>query len=941
MGDRLDSLLERDDALLQMSEALDAASAGRGGVTILEGAAGTGKTALLDRVCEESTSSDLLVFSATASELERTFPFGVAIQLFAEPAHRSREHLESIGGAAELALPLLEGIAPAPSNDPTPFFPLVHGLFWFVADLSEKSPLLIAVDDAHWSDPLSLRFLAYLTARVEELPIALVLAVRSGDTPSPDAAELLRQIGAATSSRESLDLASLGEESTRAIVQRKLPGADPALCAAFHEATAGNPFLLSELLTAAGEEPEIHEDAVKALRPESVRTSILLRLGRLGEDAQRVAVAVAVLDATASVKIVADLAGLERGAAVSAIDAMVGAHILAPGERPQFVHAIIRESVYADILEARRRHDHAEAARLLHASGASAEEVASHVLQAEPMAEEWVIPTLRTAAAMAAGRGGAATAVELLRRALEEPGDDDPALLLELGRSEVALADPVGLIHLTEARDLAPDPMQRAVALAGLGQALYVAGNPKGAFGAVNAALALVPPGQGGPPEAELLCYSMSSGRLLPELVDEAVALLAQPRDIEGTPTPAELARRAVRAFDFVLRGNRERVAEELAWMSEHGRDPALRSSLPTIVGAAEGLALWQLGRYRESEVVTNRMIEDSKRRASLLDLAVCLECRIGINWGRGDVNACIADAETLLGLNEEGWETTTVPTRSILAEMALERGDRPAAKAALAPTAAVESRLEGSHGWFWLPYARGQLAFYAGDWQEALAQFLAAGERLLAIQAPSPDYMPWRSLAARSAARLGDYDRADELVGEGLSLARSSGSRRAAGIALAAAGTIRGGDEGVELLQEAVDELDSTEAELAPARARAELGTALRLERRPRDARRPLEEAIDSARRLGALRLAERALDELHTAGGRPRRAAMSGVESLTPSQRRVAEMAARGMSNREIAESLFVTRRTVETHLSQAYMKLDIDSREKLPEALGEASE
>jgi DNA-binding CsgD family transcriptional regulator len=127
----------------------------------------------------------------------------------------------------------------------------------------------------------------------------------------------------------------------------------------------------------------------------------------------------------------------------------------------------------------------------------------------------------------------------------------------------------------------------------------------------------------------------------------------------------------------------------------------------------------------------------------------------------------------------------------------------------------------------------------------------------------------------------------------------------------------------------------------LAPARARAELGIALRLARRPREARRPLEEAIDAARRLGALRLAERALEELRSAGGRPRRAALSGVESLTPSQRRVADMAARDMSNREIAETLFVTRRTVETHLSQVYMKLDIESREALPEALGGATE
>jgi DNA-binding CsgD family transcriptional regulator len=933
--DQVGLLLERDAALLRLEGALEQARSANGALTVIEGPAGTGKTSLLDRVRDTALAEGMRVFSATGNELERTFAFGVAIQLFAEPAWRSRDGRETLGGAAELALPLLEGATPPPTNDPTPSFPLMHGLYWLLVDLAERSPVLIALDDTHWVDPLSLRFLAYLAARLEELPVALLLTVRAGEKLDREAGELLGGLRA-NPICETIAVEGLGAESTEELVRHSLPDADPALCGAFHEATGGNPFLLNELLSAALEEGTISREAVGTLRPDSVRTSILLRLGRLGDDARRIAGAVAILGPTATLPVAAQLAGLDRARAVAAIDALTAAHILAAAERLRFRHAIVREAVYADIPDAQRRHDHAAAARALQSSGASAEEVASQIIEAEQIGEDWAVPTLRAAAATAAGRGDPSTAVALLRRALEEPGDPDSALLLELGRAEVALADPVGLSHLEEARDCAIDPLQRAMALAGLGQALYIAGDPKGAFEAVEAALAQVPPGHGGPPEAELLCYSMSSGRLLPELVDNAVDLLERPRDIEGAATPAEIARRAVRAFDFVMRGNRERVAEELAWMAEHGEDPGLQRSLPTIVGAAQGLALWQLGRYRESEVIADRMIEDARRRASPLDLAVCLEGRIGVNWGRGDVNACIADAETVLDLSQDGWGVATVATRSILAEMALERCDPAAAEVALAPTAAVEARLEGSHGWFWLPYARAQLAFHSGDWQEALARFLEAGERLLAIQAPSPDYMPWRSLAARSAAQLGERDRADELVEEELELARSNGSRRATGVALAAAGAIRGGDEGVELLREAVEQLDGTEAELAPARARAELGFALRLARRPRDARLPLEEAIDTARRLGALRLADRALDELHAAGGRPRRAAISGVESLTPSQRRVAEMAARGMSNREIAESLFITRRTVETHLTQVYGKLEIASREELPDAL-----
>jgi DNA-binding CsgD family transcriptional regulator len=934
-----DSLLERDAELERLDATLEAVREGRGTLTLIEGAAGVGKSTLLTYARDRARGDDVLVLGARADELERSFPFGVTIQLLAEPVQqRGAGEPELVSGAAELAMPLLEGRMPLPSNDPAPAFPLLHGLHWLVAGLAERSPLLIAIDDAHWADTPSLRFLAYLTQRLEALPVTVALTVRSGEAMTPEAETLLARLRDHPLT-SALALAPLSEKSAQELVARELPDTDATLGSAFFAATDGNPFLLRELLGAARQEDDVTASGVAKLRPEAVRTSILVRLGRLGEGARRLALAVAVLGPAASPHLTAQLAELDPESAATAVDALSAAHILAPGEPLAFVHSIVREAVYADLPAGRRRRDHLHSARLLRDAGAPAEEIASHLLPSEPVGEEWAAAALREAAGVAVGRGDPATAIELLLRTLDEPGQDgDPGLLLELGRAEMAAADAAAIEHLEAADAAAHDPLQRAMAAGAIGQARWVLGDARGAFESARRALEQIPPGQGGTPEAELLYHSMAAGRMAPEVVGDVHALLQIPREgPDGSPAAAEIARRTLLSFDAVLRGDREMAVELVDWGRTQTSDPEMASVLlPPPAGVLQGLCLWLLGRYAEAQATIDREVKRAQGRGNLLELAMCLEGRIGCNWARGDVNACIADTETLLGLNEEGWETATVPVRALAAEMLLERDDADGAAKVLAPAAEVEPRLPGTLGWYFLPYGRARLALSAGDWQVAREQALAIGERLLAIQAPSPDYLPWRSLAARAAARLEDEKGALSLAEEELELARSIGSRRATGVALATLGNIRGADGGLDLHFEAVAELDRTEAELEPARTRLELGIALRQARRAREARQPLEEALDTARRLGSVNLAERALGELRAAGGRPRRLALSGVESLTPGQLRVAEMAAKGMSNREIAEALFVTRRTVETHLTQVYGKLEIGSREELPIAL-----
>jgi DNA-binding CsgD family transcriptional regulator len=219
------------------------------------------------------------------------------------------------------------------------------------------------------------------------------------------------------------------------------------------------------------------------------------------------------------------------------------------------------------------------------------------------------------------------------------------------------------------------------------------------------------------------------------------------------------------------------------------------------------------------------------------------------------------------------------------------------------------------------------------GQAEEALALCDFYEARLGTMQNPAP--APWRSVRAEVLDRLGRTDEGLALAAEEVDVARAWGGRQAIGRALRVLGTLER-EDGLEHLREAVEVLGRSSARLELAKALLALGTTLRLARAPTEAREPLRRALELASACSADALVERAREELRAAGVRPRREALGGVESLTPSERRVAGMAAEEMTNREIAQALFVTPKTVEVHLSNAYRKLEISSRRQLAGAL-----
>ena len=219
---------------------------------------------------------------------------------------------------------------------------------------------------------------------------------------------------------------------------------------------------------------------------------------------------------------------------------------------------------------------------------------------------------------------------------------------------------------------------------------------------------------------------------------------------------------------------------------------------------------------------------------------------------------------------------------------------------------------------------------------EESIPDLRECGRRLDSWFVLNPGFIPWHANLAAALVATGEREEALELARTGVERAHAFETSRELGMALSAAGLAEGGETGIDLLKEAVDVLADSPADLEHARALTDLGAALRRAGRRAAAREPLRDGLDRAKHCNALALAGRAHDELVAAGARPRRLVVSGVDSLTASERRIAEMASGGLSNREIAQSLFVTEKTVESHLGHAYRKLDIRSRSELPQAL-----
>lgn len=906
-------LLEREHELRTLTEALESTKAGRGTALALVGPPGIGKSALCAAAASIGNGLGLRVHSARGGALEKELAWGVVRELLTGAAGRNRA--VRFDGVEAFARPVLSGESSGrQSSDPEAA--TIHGLYWLLAELAAEHPLLLVVDDAHWADAASLRWLTYLAARIQDLPACVLVATRPGGAETPGDLELIL-----TRSR-SLVPRALSPEACLGLLRSLLGRAvEPVFARACRHATGGNPFLLTELageVATTGIAPVAQNAAhIEALRPEAVARTVLHRLGPRGKPERDLAEAVAILAQRASTRDAVVVAGLSEEQTQMALASLVDAGIIDGGLPLRFVHPIVREVIAADIPAARQAQLHQRAADALRHRRATPERVALHLLHSEPRADERAVRDLRKAATGAMRSGAPDLAADYLRRALEEPPIPtlEPTVMLELAEAEAALGSSSALELLKRAAEGAAGGAQRATIWRRLGEVLFQAGQPARAQQAFEAALHEVEdqPRAQGANELQMLIDAMG-------LITGARSAACPPREMAGTASRELLAHRSLALVSAGADGGQARklalrAAGDGAMVREHG--PGVTFS---IVGSC---LIW----CDALEDALREIDHATGLAAQTGDLPGLALMRFGRSWAgywMGRLEEALADVEvaTRAWSGEgrlQGQLAHAAYWRSLIL---IELDELGAAEQALA----IPGELLPFHR---AAIAAGQAraALAGGDAKRALARIDEV--RTVATESPffrSAAIIPWRDDAALAAKLAGDKHTARRYADESLTLARRFGIERQLGTALRTAGLVH---DDVTLLVRAVDVLERSPSQLELTRTLVALGALERRLGHRAQARQTLRRALDLASRSAARALARRAREELRAAGARPRRERLSGPEALTPGERRVSELAATGLTNREIAQQLFLSLRTVETHLTHAYRKLDIQSR------------
>jgi DNA-binding CsgD family transcriptional regulator len=911
-------------------------------LVFVEGHAGIGKTSLLKAARTRLRNEGVWVLWAGGQEFEGEFALGVVRQLFewvlrdASPDER-RRLLAGPAAPASVAVGVTSGQGVGGWSSDSPF-PVLHGLYWLTANLAERGRLALCVDDAHWADGLSLRFVDHLAARLEGLPVKVVVAARplgTGDREAGSLASLRERAGSGV-----LRLGPLGVEAAGALVRERF-GADVSegLVAACHEATAGNPFLLGELVDALVADrvaPEAAAEVVSSLGPETVARSVMLRVGRLTAAAARVAEAVAVLDAQAEPRRVAVLTGMSVDEVGMVGDALAAVNVL-DGARPlRFVHPIVRQAIYGGLQSQMRARLHARAAEVLMEEDGSPEPAAAHLLLSEPRGDRAAVEVLRRAAGVAVSRGGAGLAKRLLERALAEPPSHDQLgdVLGELGVADVLAGTELSPAaeHLERAAALTGDPGSRCERISLAARARSYSGDFAGAAALLARERAAVS-AEGRHEALPLLADEAGIGVLAPTVAPAALAALEQHAGRSGE-RPEELAVLAELAGKRWLEGRIREAIEFARRALAGGRLLAWQGSLSWAFNHAVAVLI-DGDCFEEAAGPLEAGLALAREQGSLPGVATLTGLQAIIAWRRGMVLETEALSREMLELSAASGTSVPDPHfRAYLGAALVEAGRLDEAHESIARSGVGPGLPNLTFGG--MPFvARARLRLAQGRPHEALQDLLELRSREKALEVKHMRFA-WRRDAVQASLALGDAKLAAELAGEQRELTTRWDIPSARGIALSTQGLAAGGGEGLDLLAQGAALLAGSPARLDHARALADLGAALRRAGRRTQARQPLTAAIEQARVCGATALAERARAELVVAGARPRRQRFTGVESLTAAEWRVARLATQGHSNREIAGARFITVRTVENHLASCYRKLGIGSRQELAGAL-----
>jgi DNA-binding CsgD family transcriptional regulator/tetratricopeptide (TPR) repeat protein len=894
---------------------------------IIEGEPGLGKTAFLNAACHVAREAGHDVLYARGGAVEAESPFGIVRQLF-QPVEATLSPSER-EMCANVTTSLSDVGRPIP-------FEVIHDLYLNLAHFASSRPIVIAIDDLQWSDYESLVWVQYVARRLESGRISFI-----GTSTCRVAGTALAAVDniIAEPSTRVFSLRPLSVDSVTKLVGRQLNvDSEESFARACHTITGGNPFLLHSLLSALEREgfgPDVSVESLATLSPPPVARAILRRLGGLPEEAHALMQAAAILGDESDHRVVAALAGVDASLGSDMANALAEVYLLRRDRPLSFVHPLERSTVYGEIDPVRRARAHAEAARLLDDHGAALDQVAHHLLLAEPTADEWSAELLERAALVHAKEGRYEFAVRCLARSLDESPDASTRSrrLLELSSAEAAMGRPTALDHLREAAELGVDPIELADATYRCLRAFAQESYPPETVATLRHLEAQL--GEG---HVDL--------RIWIEIVlstwdQQPPALPASTPAIESVllrkPTErTRLDRLALAHLAYVKTfASDQATAEYVADLAEQAVgavDLQLDDCTSIVVAARAVASLVRAGRFEVADRLgllaqTAAVRDDQQTAVAEFSTVLAYSHFLQGNLDEAEIEC----RRSLAAMEGRSWASRPM-SLGVLAATFIEEGRSREAASVLKDT--LPNSLPRSIAELLALEQRAKLKMLEGRIDEALKDLQLAEQGAEALGVRNPAVTSWRCVAATALCGAERTTEARDLARENLELARAFGAPWALGMALRTAAEVGDPLDRLELLTEAVGVLEPAGASLECAKATIDLGSVLINKGRQDEALSTLRRGADGAFRCRAQPLADRAARELRAAGARPRRLALMGSDALTPAERRVAELAAGGMINARIAEALFVSEKTVEGHLTRVYQKLGRRSRTNLRE-------
>ncbi|MGA5068663.1 BREX system ATP-binding domain-containing protein [Streptomyces exfoliatus] len=898
-------LFGRSEESKVITEMLHSARGGAGAVALVEGIIGTGKTSLLRWAEETAREQGMVVLSATASPTEQRFSLGVVHQLLGtlpETAHGWERAFASAG-------------TPPGGGPDEPDYPLLAELCAGVGRAARRTPILLTVDCVHHADSRSLLWLGFLSRRLDNLPVVLLATKRCGEPASDQ--HLLVELMEGVRADRHIHLHDLSPSAAFDLAAA-LHGHDHESVDALVAGTGGNPYLLTERLRTAsptgpaGGGPA--DAADEGLRLQAVKERILCMLRRLDPHGLDVARAASILGAPLDPSILAALCGVSTEDACRTLGRLTESGLLCSHDMT-FRHPVLAGLLYEDIPCADRAELHRLAACFMRRRSASCEDVAAHLLRSHRLDEPWMA-----------------------------------RLLLDVAQGMVG-RDPAGARRLIEKAVLHGLPEDQSARAEGLRiQALTALDLPASAR-----ALTAHAAGVCGP--AERLREALRLSDILLRLDDPACArqVLEHARSESGTPDPATAARLRERLTHIRLHegtyrpGDRDedRLERVLLLRTAAGNSAAavrrIADRILTVPRAPYGSATWyhallallwagdvdEAGRHIDTEV---RL---AHAEGTVTRIAEALAVRGLVQLHRGLLAEAGSDARTALELltriDADKFHVGAL-ARSVLIDVALEKDDIAEAGALLDEAPPLPGEQPVTWWRLHLLHSAGRALGRMGQAQRGLALIAHCGDELTRRGVVNPAILPWLSTRSALQLALGDGAAARCAAREETERARRWGAPFALGRALVAQASVGSGREALQFAEQAAELLEPAPAPLLFAHALYAAGRAHRQSGRARRTRELLHRANEVGISLGADGLVEAVQRELRHAGGRPDPRKDSTESLLTPTERQVSELAARGMSNRGIAQLLKVSLRNVESHLTHSYRKLRISGRHEL---------